>query len=99
MSTIVSVHAAPLRDHRLDDGRVPAFEEHVVELAPGERFRVRPVQPSDEEAVVRLLKRLSLEEVRLRFFSCMRTFTHSFVERLTNLDNIRDLGLVAIPMN
>ena len=93
-AVIVSAHPTP--PNRIGAG-VAAIEAHVVELAPGERFKIRPVRPDDEEGVTQLLNRLSLDEVRLRFFCCRRHFPHEFVERLTSLDNVNQLGLVAIP--
>ena len=88
---IVSAHSRPVA------GSHAAITEHVVELEPGIRFRVRPVRPDDEPALTALLERMTPEEVRLRFFCCMRHFGHALVGPLTQLDNVRHLGLVAIP--
>jgi acetyltransferase len=88
---IVSAHSEPLADGH------GAIIEHVVELAPGRRYRVRPVRPADEPALVALLQRLTPDEVRLRFFCCMRHFGHALVGPLVQLDNVRHLGLVALP--
>lgn len=88
---IVSAHAVTL------PGTNVALVEHVVELEPGLRYRVRPVSPADEPALIRLLERLTMEEVRMRFFCCMRHFGHPLVGPLTQLDNVRHLGLVAVP--
>src|ERR1041385_8912635 len=88
---IISAHSAPIA------GTGAALAEHVVELEPGLRFRVRPIRPEDEPALGRLLQRMTPEEIRLRFFCCMRHFGHALLGPLTRLDNVRRLGLVAIP--
>lgn len=69
--------------------------EHVVPLQNGRRFRVRPVRPSDEPSLEDLLKRLSSEEIRLRFFGPARRFSHRFVGPLAESDD-RRFGLVAM---
>lgn len=91
VARIVSAHAAPIA------GGNAGLVEHLVELEPGLRFRVRPIQPDDEPALGQLLERMTPEEIRLRFFCCMRHFGHALLGPLTRLDNVRRLGLVAIP--
>jgi GNAT superfamily N-acetyltransferase len=89
VSVIVEAHAAK-------SGGGSRFE-HVVELEPGLRYRVRPVTPADEPALIRLLERMTPEEVRMRFFCCMRHFGHALVGPLTQLDDAQRIGLVAVP--
>ena len=69
--------------------------EHVVALREGQQYRVRPVRPSDEPSLEDLLKRLSSEEIRLRFFGPVRRFSHRFVGPLAEADD-RRFGLVAM---
>lgn len=69
--------------------------EHVVALRDGQRYRVRPVRPSDEPDLARLLERLNPEEIRLRFFSTVRWFSHRVVGPLAEADD-RRFGLVAM---
>ena len=94
-SRIVAAHAV-----RLPKGSAGEFAtsvEHVVELEPGMLFRVRDVSPADEPAIVRLLQRLPPDDIRLRFFCGMKQFGHALVGPLTQLDNVRNIGLVALP--
>jgi len=71
--------------------------DHVVELAPGLRYLVRPVSPDDEPAMVRLLERMTTDEVRMRFFCCMRHFGHALVSCMVQPDDAQRIGLVAVP--
>jgi acetyltransferase len=87
VTRIVAAHVA--------QGPAGVESEHVVELAPGLRFVVRPVRPSDEPALTHLLEHMAPEDVRLRFFCCMRHFGHALMGPLTRLDDGQHVGLVA----
>jgi acyl-CoA synthetase (NDP forming)/RimJ/RimL family protein N-acetyltransferase len=64
-------------------------------LRDGREVTLRPVRPEDEPAIREMLQRSSPEDVRLRFFSAMRSFSHEFAARLTQIDYDREMALVA----
>jgi len=68
--------------------------QHVT-LRDGRAITLRPVRPEDEPAIREMLQRSSPEDVRLRFFSAMRSFSHEFAARLTQIDYDREMALVA----
>ncbi|MES2683569.1 MAG: GNAT family N-acetyltransferase [Pseudomonadota bacterium] len=74
----------------------PAELTQAVTLHTGRRYTVRAVRPADEPAVLALLARLDPEEIRLRFFSVIRHFSHDMAARITQVDYDRELTLAAI---
>ncbi|TSD85742.1 GNAT family N-acetyltransferase [Mycobacterium sp. KBS0706] len=68
--------------------------QHLA-LRDGREVTLRPVRPEDEPAMREMLQRSSPEDVRLRFFSAMRSFSHEFAARLTQIDYDREMALVA----
>ncbi len=74
----------------------PKEWERQVELAHGRRMFVRPVRPEDEAMFLAFFARVTDEDLRLRFFSAVRHFSHEFIARLTQLDYARSIALVAI---
>jgi acetyltransferase len=64
-------------------------------LRDGREITLRPVRPEDEPAIREMLQRSTPEDVRLRFFSTMRSFSHEFAARLTQIDYDREMALVA----
>jgi acetyltransferase len=61
------------------------------------RFRLRPIRPEDEPALVRMVELSDPEDVRLRFFAPLRRIGHAFAARLTQIDYSREMALVAEP--
>ncbi|WP_029918906.1 bifunctional acetate--CoA ligase family protein/GNAT family N-acetyltransferase [Nevskia soli] len=74
----------------------PAALSHIL-VRGTERYRVRPVRPDDEPALIRLLEGLDPETVRLRFFAYIRHFSHDLAARMTQIDYDRELALVITP--
>ena len=62
----------------------------------GRTVFVRPVRPEDEELFLEFFKRVSDEDLRLRFFAPVREFSHAFLARLTQIDYARAIAFVAI---
>ena len=58
------------------------------------RYRVRPIQPEDEPALVEAFKKLTPEDVRMRFFAPLRSLSHEMAARLTQIDYDREMALV-----
>jgi acetyltransferase len=71
----------------------PSELERTVEHK-GARYRVRPIQPEDEPALVEAFRRLSPEDVRMRFFAPLRSLSHEMAARLTQIDYDREMALV-----
>ena len=67
------------------------------QLTLGERsFLIRPMKPEDELAIGAMLGRVTLEDLRLRFFAPLKSFSHAFLARLTQLDYAREMAFIAI---
>ena len=74
----------------------PKEWERMVTLADGKRAFVRPVRPEDEAMFRAFFEHVTAEDLRLRFFSAVRHFTHEFIARLTQLDYARAIALAMI---
>ncbi len=74
----------------------PKEWERTVLLADGREAFVRPVRPEDEALFRAFFEHVSAEDLRLRFFSAVRHFSHEFIARLTQLDYARAIALVMI---
>lgn len=67
------------------------------QLALGERrFLIRPMKPEDELLIGAMLARVTTEDLRLRFFAPLKSFSHAFLARLTQLDYAREMAFIAI---
>ena len=73
----------------------PSRWERHIEVKDGWRVFVRPIRPEDEPAIHELLRHVTPEDLRLRFFAPMKEFTHPFIARLTQLDYARAMAFVA----
>jgi acetyltransferase len=73
----------------------PAQWQRHLELKDSWRIFVRPIRPEDEPLIHELLRHVTSEDLRLRFFAPMRQFTHEFIARLTQLDYARAMAFVA----
>jgi acetyltransferase len=71
------------------------WERHLA-IADGRRILVRPIRPEDESLYPEFLAKVSAEDLRLRFFAPLRTFSHPFIARLTQIDYARAMAFVAI---
>jgi acetyltransferase len=65
-------------------------------LSDGRRARVRPVRPEDEPLFAAFFRRVTPEDLRLRFFAPVRDFSHAFVARLVQIDYARAIAFVAL---
>jgi acetyltransferase len=77
----------------------PSNWERRLELKGGDGVFVRPVRPEDEPAFVEFFTKTSDEDLRLRFFSYVRDFSHKFIARLTQIDYARDMAFGAFDTN
>ncbi|MBS0251740.1 MAG: bifunctional acetate--CoA ligase family protein/GNAT family N-acetyltransferase [Proteobacteria bacterium] len=74
----------------------PAHLEREISLDPVGDVLVRPVRPEDEPAFAKFFSQISEEDVRLRFFTGRKTFPHTFLASLTQIDYAREMAFVAI---
>jgi acetyltransferase len=73
----------------------PSQWQRHLQVKDGWRVFVRPIRPEDEPLIHELLRRVTSQDLRLRFFAPMKEFTHEFVARLTQLDYARAMAFVA----
>jgi acetyltransferase len=97
------VSIAPLTGDRRGPGHprfavrpYPKEWERSVRLGDGREVFVRPLRPDDEAMVRAFFTKVTIEDVRLRFFAPVRDFSHEFIARLTQLDYARAISLLAI---
>ena len=97
------VAVAPVGEDRKGSGHprfavrpYPKEWERTLTVRDGRKVFVRPVRPEDEELFLQFFKRVSAEDLRLRFFAPVRDFSHAFLARLTQMDYARAIAFVAI---
>ncbi|MCD9030052.1 bifunctional acetate--CoA ligase family protein/GNAT family N-acetyltransferase [Luteimonas sp. BDR2-5] len=74
----------------------PTEWERTITLSNGKSAFVRPVRPEDDALFRAFFDKVSTEDLRLRFFSAVRHFSHEFIARMTQLDYARSIALAAI---
>ncbi len=74
----------------------PGEWERTLTTRDGRKVFVRPVRPEDEELFLNFFKRVSTEDLRLRFFAPIRDFSHAFLAKLIQIDYARAIAFVAI---
>ena len=78
-----------------------AIRPYPVELETeiehrGEKLFIRPIRPDDEPMLQSFTKRLTPEDVRLRFFGPMRELSHEMAARLTQIDYDRAMAFLLL---
>jgi GNAT superfamily N-acetyltransferase len=68
----------------------------LIELGEGRRVRVRPLGPSDRDALAEGFERLGPESRYLRFFSPLNHLTETQLAYLTDIDHHDHEALVAV---
>ncbi len=71
------------------------WERHLT-LRDGTAVFVRPVRPEDEPLYPAFFAHVTEQDLRLRFFAPVRTFTHTFIARFTQLDYARAMAFIAL---
>ena len=62
----------------------------------GYRVFVRPIKPADEHLYGAFVEKLSPEDIRFRFLTPRKEFSHKFIARFTQIDYSRAMALVAL---
>ncbi|WP_244849681.1 GNAT family N-acetyltransferase [Caballeronia sp. SL2Y3] len=65
----------------------------------GMRITVRPIRPEDEDAHRAFVAANTAEDLRLRFFGAVRSFDHSQLARMTQIDYDREMALIVTRTN
>ena len=78
-----------------------AIRPYPVELETeiehgSERLRIRPIRPDDEPMLQAFTRRMTPEDVRMRFFGPMRELSHELAARLTQIDYDREMAFVLL---
>jgi acetyltransferase len=94
----IVVRPAPAERER---GARLAIKPYPVELEAeiehrGERLRIRPIRPDDEGLIQGLMRRLTPEDIRLRFFGPLRELSHEMAARLTQIDYDREMAFLLL---
>jgi acetyltransferase len=74
----------------------PKEWERTLTLRDGQRVAVRPVRPEDESLYEEFFRRVSADDMRLRFFGLVKDIGHAFIARLTQIDYGRSIALLAL---
>ncbi|MDE1902285.1 MAG: bifunctional acetate--CoA ligase family protein/GNAT family N-acetyltransferase [Alphaproteobacteria bacterium] len=72
----------------------PTALVEAVTLESGETCLLRPMRPEDASAIEVFFRRLSSEDVRLRFFAPLTQLSPTLLARLTQLDYEREMALL-----
>ncbi|MCP3727649.1 GNAT family N-acetyltransferase [Paraburkholderia sp. CNPSo 3272] len=62
----------------------------------GQRLTIRPIRPEDEEMHRTFVESMTPDDLRLRFFSAVRSFDHTQLARMTQIDYDREMALIAV---
>jgi acetyltransferase len=78
-----------------------AIKPYPVELEErvkfnGQEIVLRPIRPEDEEAHARFLASVAPQDLQLRFFRVVRSFSRSELARFTQIDYDREMAIVAV---
>jgi len=71
------------------------LETEIVDR-DGKRLRVRPIRPDDEPLIQAFTRRLTPEDVRMRFFGPLRELSHELAARLTQIDYDREMAFLLL---
>ncbi|WP_430436143.1 GNAT family N-acetyltransferase [Oceanibaculum nanhaiense] len=76
----------------------PQELEQEMTVRDGSRYAVRPIRPEDGPALQALFARLAPEDIRMRFFSPLKSLPPALAARLTQIDYDREMALIASPI-
>jgi acetyltransferase len=70
--------------------------ERWTKTADGDRILIRPIRPADEHLYGAFVAELSPEDIRFRFLSPRKEFSHKFIARFTQIDYSRAMAFVSL---
>lgn len=62
----------------------------------GRPFRIRPIRPEDAPEIQAMTAETDPEDIRMRFFTALRSLPEALVKRLTQIDYDREMAFVAM---
>ena len=74
----------------------PAWQEAECTTTSNEKIFIRPVVPSDAQAMVAFFKELSPRSIYYRFFSPLKQLSRDMLIKLSQIDYDREVALVAL---
>jgi acetyltransferase len=74
----------------------PAQLQQSISIDGVGQVVLRPVRPDDEPRYVPFFAAVSPDDIRMRFFTARRSFPHTFLAGLTQIDYAREMAFVAI---
>jgi acetyltransferase len=74
----------------------PAQLQQSITIDGVGKVVLRPVRPDDEARYVPFFAAVSPDDIRMRFFTARRSFPHTFLASLTQIDYAREMAFVAI---
>jgi acetyltransferase len=86
---------AAAEERRLAIRPYPKELEEEFVLASGQKVLLRPIRPEDEPQHYEFLSKITLEDIRYRFFGLVRRLPHSEMARLTQIDYDREMAFIA----
>jgi acetyltransferase len=74
----------------------PAELERTIKDRAGTAFALRPIRPEDAESLQAMIAACDIEDIRMRFFSSLRTLPDMLAKRLTQIDYDREMAFVVV---
>jgi acetyltransferase len=74
----------------------PKEWERHLSLGDGTAVFIRPIRPEDEQLYEQFFAGVTHSDLRLRFFSMVKSFSHTFIARFTQIDYARAMAFIAI---
>ncbi len=68
-------------------------------IRDGTRISLRPIRPEDAPDIISMIEQVAPEDVRLRFFSSLKSIPRPLLARLTQIDYDREMAFVARPID
>jgi acetyltransferase len=90
---------AAAEERRLAIRPYPKELEEEFVLASGRKVLLRPIRPEDEPQHYEFLSKITLEDIRYRFFGLVRRLPHSEMARLTQIDYDREMAFIATSLS
>jgi acetyltransferase len=93
---VVRPPAAQERAARFAIKPYPVELETEVVNHDGKKLFVRPIRPDDEPLIQAFSRRLTPEDIRMRFFGPIREMSHELAARLTQIDYDREMAFLLL---
>lgn len=77
----------------------PSDLTRTVALNTRRAMVFRPILPEDEPMLLDMINQSTASDIRLRFFTPMRSLSHEMAARLSQIDYDREMALVAVDPN